>query len=268
MWTGPGLLPGSWPEEEAWGAAASRELGTKENTDGLWPPPCTPHPRVSQTGKTQEGKISFNYRGTRLCKWKYPQPVEDGRVGQGGTSRARANAGLLPARSRSQADGPCGSITPGGWGPQEVGLPGLPARWGPALAFTLRYWMSLEQLSSGRPAAHPGQEVEERAHGAAGWCRPSHNSPGTCGERGRGGVLGPPGHFHPSQPAGPAYSCPGKSHVHKTASSNPPPSTVPSRDELTPPGAPSTTRGLRHSHLSNFSLLFVFPAGSRGQSHR
>lgn len=97
MWTGPGLLPWKLAGGGSRGAAASRELGTKENTRrAVAPPPCTPHPRVSQTGKTQEGKISFNYRGNPPVQVEIPSAC-GGRAG--GPKEVPAEHGLMPAAS-------------------------------------------------------------------------------------------------------------------------------------------------------------------------
>ena len=87
---------------------------------------------------------------------------------------------------------------------------------------------------------HQGKEVEEKEPMAPqDGVGPLTVAPEPAG-RGRGGGFGS---FRPLPPQLPL--------TH--------PQHYPSRDKLTPPGAPSTTGGLRHSHLSNFSLLFVFP---------
>lgn len=84
MWTGPGLLPWKLAGGGSRGAAASRELGTKENTrQGLWPHrPALPTPESHRLKRHRKEKYLLTTEGTLLCKWKYPQPVEDGRVGQ------------------------------------------------------------------------------------------------------------------------------------------------------------------------------------------
>ena len=67
--------------------------------------------------------------------------------------------------------------------------------------------------------------------------------------------MGPPGHFHPSQPAGRPTLIPERAVYTKPQFPLTHPQHCPSRDELTPPGAPSTTGGSKA--LPPFKLLTI-----------
>ena len=220
------------------------------------PLPSLPAPVSYKLKRRRKERQFLTMEGTLLYKWKHPQPAEDGRVGE---SR------WLPARPGSQAGvstresgGPCGSTRLRGLGVLPRGVWGslVSCLAGPCPGVYLEVldvFGAAELRQACRP--HQGKEVEkEQPVAPQDGVGPFTVAP----EPAVGGQGGGPGSSRPPapQPAGqPALTLEG-------AVPTKPQRPLTDRPQCTPPGAPGTKGhlgGLRHPHLSNFSLLFVFP---------